>query len=85
MELKKALNDVMNTSNKSINNKLISEIEKVEQRYNKFLSEFSKTGNTNVSLLNPTIQDLKKLQKEMNQTFKKFSCCKRVPTIIFYD
>lgn len=70
LELKKVLNDIMNTSNKSINNNLISEIEKVEQRYNKFLSEFSKTGNTNVSLLNPTIQDLKKLQKEMNQTFK---------------
>lgn len=70
LELKKVLNDIMNTSNKSINNNLISEIEKVEQRYNKFLSEFSKTGNTNVSLLNPTIQDLKKLQKEINQTFK---------------
>lgn len=70
LELKKVLNDIMNTSNKSINNNLISDIEKVEQRYNKFLSEFSKTGNTSVSLLNPTIQDLKKLQKEINQTFK---------------
>ena len=48
LELKKVLNDIMNTSNKSINNNLISEIEKVEQRYNKFLSEFSKTGITKI-------------------------------------